>query len=447
MKTGLELRIGQNLTITPQLQQAIKLLQLSTFELNAEIDMALEANPLLEREEETSPEVTTDWEFTNFNSPKTASLDQINLDNLITSKKTLKEYLEWQLNLNTATDRDKYIGIAIIDAIDEDGYLTLSILEIYAGLTLELDDLDLEEVIAVQHAINQFDPLGVGSYSLQECLMIQLNSLPKDLLYLDLTKKIINEHINLLGTRNYKKLKSILNIDDHELQMILDIISKLHPKPGRLIAESDEEYTAPDVIVENINNSWHIRLNNHTLPRLKINSEYSNIISKSDDHKDKIYLKEKLNEAKWFLKSIQNRNETLLRVTTCIVQEQIEFLEKGAEFMKPMILQDIASKLDLHESTISRVTTKKYLDTPQGLFELKYFFSSHLATKSGSDCSSTSIKALIKKLINNENTQKPLSDQEIASVFVSKGVNIARRTVAKYRESLNIAPSNQRKKI
>jgi len=359
----------------------------------------------------------------------------------------LKEYLEWQLNLNTATDRDKYIGIAIIDAIDDDGYLLISIPEIYAGLVNELDDLDLEEVIAVQHAINQFDPIGVGSYNLQECLMVQLNCLPRNLPYLDLTKLLISSYINLLGTRNYKKIKSLLNIDDHELQIILNIISKLHPKPGRVITENDNEYTIPDVIVENINNSWHIKLNNSTLPKIRINAQYANMIGKSEDASDKIYLKEKLNEAKWFLKSIQNRNETLLRVTTCIVQEQIDFLEKGAEFMKPMILQDIANKLDLHESTISRVTTKKYLDTPQGLFELKYFFSSHLATKSGTDCSSISIKASIKKLIASENVHKPLSDQEIARIFIEQGINIARRTVAKYREALHISSSSQRKKL
>jgi RNA polymerase sigma-54 factor len=447
MKTGLELKLGQSLTITPQLQQAIKLLQLSTFELNAEIDSALESNPLLEREEEQ--EIITDWDqYTSFNSNSSnLSLENINLDNFISAKKTLKEYLEWQLNLNTGTERDKYIGSAIVDAIDEDGYLTLSIVEIYNGLVNELEDLDIEEVVAVQHAINQFDPLGVGCETLQECLLVQLNSLPKDTRYLIQAKEIISIHINLLGTKNYKKINSLLCIDDTQLQIILSIINQLNPKPGRSVADSDAEYITPDVIVENINNTWNIKLNGHNISKVKINNQYASMITKADSSRDNVYLKDKLNEAKWFLKSIQNRNETLLRVTTCIVQEQVEFLEKGPEFMKPMILQDIADKLNLHESTISRVTTKKYLDTPQGLFELKYFFSSHIATNSGTDCSSTAIKALIKKTIAQENIHKPLSDQDIANQFKSNGVNIARRTVAKYREALNIAPSSQRKKL
>lgn len=489
MKQSLQLKIGQQLTMTPQLQQAIRLLQLSTLDLQQEIQEALDSNPMLELADGDSSEteqqqeaenlqtasseaqvdqseqelsdwqqdipsdlpVDTSWDdiYQPAPSPAASSSDSEDFDfeSRRSTTESLNDHLMWQLNLTPMSERDQIIAIAIIDAVDDSGMLSLNAEEIHAGLADSLEDLDLDEVTAVLRRIQQFDPPGVAAHDLQECLLIQLQQLPPDTPHLESAVLVIRDHLNLLASRDYKQLMRKTKLKEAELRDTILLIQTLNPRPGDLINSGDTEYIVPDVFVSKEHDRWTVRLNPDIAPRIRINPEYASLIKRADNSSDNTFLRDSLQEARWFLKSLQSRNETLLRVASCIVEKQRGFLEYGAEAMKPLVLHDVAEAVGMHESTISRVTTQKYMHTPQGIFELKYFFSSHVSTDSGGECSSTAIRAIIRKLIDAENPRKPLSDSKIAELLAEQGIRVARRTIAKYRESLAIPPSNERKRL
>ncbi len=499
MKLSLQLKLGQQLTMTPQLQQAIRLLQLSTIDLQQEIQQAIESNPMLEIEE-NGPEdlsveiegkssiddqlsatdfsktaddnseqdfasddagwndsdipqdlaVDSSWEDIYINTSSTSGSasdsEDFDLDTRNSAAESLQDHLNWQLNLTPMSDNDRLIAMAIIDAIDPDGQLVSSIESIHAGLIRELD-VDEDEVLAVLHRIQQFDPVGVGYRNLQECLRLQIAHLDRDLPAYSSACEIIDHYLPQLANHDYAQIMKRMKIREDELKAALQIILSLNPKPGSEITPPDTTYVVPDVFVRKKNGRWKVELNPDTAPRIRVNPEYSALINRSDNSADNTFLKDTLQEARWFIKSLQSRNETLIKVASRIVEHQIDFFEHGEEAMKPLVLHDIAEAVDMHESTISRVTTQKYMHTPRGIFELKYFFSSHVSTQSGGECSSTAIRALIKKLVAAENPQKPLSDSKITSLLSEQGINVARRTIAKYRESLSISPSNERKRL
>lgn len=498
MKQSLQLKLGQQLTMTPQLQQAIKLLQLSTLDLQQEIQSALDSNPMLEVGEEGEDD-TPGTSATELDAPinthdiasstTTASSDSseaeerpsdewqydipedlpvdtrwddvyqtavsnssggddsdYDFDGRNSSAESLQDHLEWQLNLTRMSDSDRAIATAIIDAIDNDGRLTISPEEILEGMPAEAE-LELDEVMAVLHRIQQFDPPGVGGRDLRECLLIQLQQLAPDTPWLREAKLVVDKHIQLLGSRDYMQLMRRARLRENELREVLQLIQTLNPSPGSKIAASTAEYVVPDVFVRKLRGRWTVELNPEIAPKLRINADYAALVRRADSTSDKSYLRDNLQEARWFLKSLQSRNETLLKVASKIVEFQRGFFEYGEEAMKPLVLHDIAEAVGMHESTISRVTTQKYMHTPRGIFELKYFFSSHVATESGGECSSTAIRALIKKLIAAENARKPLSDSRITELLSEQGIVVARRTIAKYREAMMIPPSNERKRL
>jgi RNA polymerase sigma-54 factor len=359
---------------------------------------------------------------------------------------SLQDHLQWQMNLVNMSKIDIAIAMAIIDAIDDDGYLSESIESIHANLSKEMD-IELEEIEAVLHLVQQFDPVGSGARDLAECLSIQLQQLPQEIPHLQAAKIIVKKHLDLLAARNFKQLMRRTKLSEEELKQAINLIQTLNPRPGTKISNRSAEYIIPDVTVYKAKGSWRVELNAETAPRLRINPLYAGMVKRADQSADNNYLRNQLQEARWFIKSLQSRNETLLKVATAIVTHQRGFLEYGDEAMKPLVLKEIAEQLEMHESTISRVTTQKYMHTPRGIFEFKYFFSSHVGTADGGVCSATAIRAMIKKLVTEESHAKPLSDSKIASILVSKGINVARRTVAKYRESMSIPPSNERKQL
>lgn len=467
MKPSLQLNIGQHLTLTPQLQQAIRLLQLSTIDLQQEIQMVVESNPMLEatphedkmesnESAETQSIKKENDEFTDcqwsqlynsLNKRNHFEDNDYNFDNLHCTTTNLQDHLRWQLDLSPMSDVDRVIAATLIDATNDDGFLTIPISDLYTSLNSDDVPLDMDEIEAVRHRIQLFDPIGCASTNLAETLLIQLEQTRIQTEYLNVAKKIIIEDIDLLGQHNYRLLMKKYHINELVVDEILHIIQRLNPKPGSLINQDITEYVIPDLIVKKINNQWKVALNQNVLPHLSINSHYAALIQRADNSTDNQYLKNNLQEARWFLKSLQSRQETLLKVANCIVEYQQGFLEYGDEAMKPLILNDVALALDMHESTVSRVTTQKFMHTPRGMFELKYFFSSHVNTDAGGEFSSTAIRAVIKKLISSENRKKPLSDSKIAELIGKQGIQVARRTVAKYRESLGISPSNERKII
>ena len=493
MKASLQLKMGQQLTMTPQLQQAIRLLQLSTLDLQQEIQEALDSNPMLETEEhddapasdtnndnqlnkETSesssqdsdsaevdeqwsneqlPEdlpVDSQWEDTYQATASTASSaapvgdDDFDYDSRHATTDDLQDHLLWQLNLTPMSELDRDIAIMLIDGTDSDGYLHTSIDDVVSAFDAE-HEIEQEEVMAVLHRLQQFEPTGVFARDLRECLLLQLRQLPQDTPWRAQAIQVIDEHIELLGSRDYATLMRKTRLKEDDLKAALRLIKELNPKPGASISPEQAEYVVPDVIVRQIRGEWRVELNPDIAPKLRVNADYAALVKRSDSSADNTFLKDHLQEARWFIKSLQSRNDTLLRVATKIVEYQIEFFEQGEEAMKPLVLHDIAEAVDMHESTISRVTTQKYMHTPRGVFELKYFFSSHVSTDSGGECSSTAIRAMIKKLIAEENARKPLSDNKIATLLGDKGIKVARRTVAKYREAMLIPPSNERKQL
>ena len=465
MNQSLQLCISQQLTLTPQLQLAIRLLQLSTFDLQQEIQQLVETNPMLEtvsdeitentqaNEVETDPSLDTpsdfQWSEDYPGRSKTSNTNSsdFSYEQFYSTTTTLQDHLRWQLDLTPMSDIDRVIGASIIDAINDDGLLTVSIEEIYNSLNSEEHPLDIDEIEAVKHRIQQLDPIGCGSLTLSEALLVQLNHHPEPSEVVELAKKMVSEHIDLLGQHHYRQLIKIYQINEATLNAALEVIRHINPKPGSLIQQNTTEYIIPDITVKKINGRWKAFLNHNTLPKLTINDHYASLIQRADNSVDNQFLKNNLQEARWFIKSIQSRQDTLLKVAQCIADHQSDFLELGDEAMKPLVLHDVAQVLEMHESTISRVTTQKYIYTPRGVFELKYFFSSHVGTINGGECSSTAIRALIKKIIAAENQKKPLSDNKIAKLIEEQGIYVARRTIAKYREAMGIAPSNERKSI
>jgi RNA polymerase sigma-54 factor len=350
------------------------------------------------------------------------------------------------MQLTPFSESDLAIATAIIDAINETGYLSLSLEDIYQGLKDEFA-IELDEVEAVLHRIQHFDPPGVAARNPAECLLLQLQQLPPDTPWLPQSLELVQQHLDLLAEHDFPLLMRRLRVSREELQEIVDLIQSLNPHPGTQFSNAEPKYIAPDVFVHRYKNMWRVELNTENMSRLRINVQYAQMVRRADNSTDNVYLKNHLQEARWFLKSLQNRNETLLRVATCIVERQRDFLEHGEEHMKPLVLRDIAATMDMHESTISRVTTQKYMHTPRGIYEFKYFFSSHVGTNDGGECSSIAIRAMIKKLIAGENPQKPLSDSKIAQFLSKEGINVARRTVAKYREVMSIPSSTDRKRL
>lgn len=500
MKQSLQLKLGQQLTMTPQLQQAIKLLQLSTLDLQQEIQSALDSNPMLEVGEEgedapgdlpvadfsanaqaAAPEapvnstseveidgerelaaewredipddlpVDTRWDDVYQTTGTTGNGSggddsDFDMDSRNSAAESLQDHLHWQLNLTRMSDADRMVATAIIDAIDPNGRLTTSPEELLEGLP-EDSGLELDEVMAVLHRVQQFDPPGVAARDLRECLLIQLQQMAPETPWLRETRLVVDKHILLLGSRDYAQLMRRSRLKENELREVLKLIQTLNPNPGEFITAASAEYVVPDVFVRKLRGRWTVELNPDIAPRLRINANYASLVRRADSSSDNTYLRDNLQEARWFLKSLQSRNETLLKVSTQIVEHQRGFFEYGEEAMKPLVLHDIAEAVGMHESTISRVTTQKYMHTPRGIFELKYFFSSHVATESGGECSSTAIRALIKKMIAAENPRKPLSDSKITELLADQGIVVARRTIAKYREALAIPPSNERKRL
>lgn len=496
MKQSLQLRLGQQLTMTPQLQQAIRMLQLSTLELQMEVQQALDSNLMLEAVEEgegadedergLTPEereraeaepsagTESEQEYGDSERPleNDAIPDELPVDSVWediyettapgsstapaegerdfeysdTSSDDLRQHLLWQLHMSPMSPTDIAIGEAIIDSVDDDGFLGTSLDDLLEGLQQQRPELELDEVEAVLHAVQHFDPPGVAARDLHESLLLQLQILPTDTEWLDQARTLLEKHFELLARRDYTQLKRVMKVSEEELGHITHLIQSLNPRPGGQFSNTQAEYIVPDVFVRKLKGRWRVELNPDAAPRLRINHHYASLIKQMDSN-DSATLKSHMQEARWFIKSLQSRNDTLLRVATSIIEHQREFLEQGEVAMKPMVLHDIAEELGMHESTISRTTTRKYMHTPRGIFELKYFFSSHVGTSSGGECSSTAIRAMIKKLIADEPPSKPLSDSKIASTLSERGINIARRTVAKYREAMAIAPSNERKRL
>lgn len=492
MKQTIQLRLGQTLTMTPQLQQAIRLLQLSTLDLQTEIQETLEKNPLLETEEprdeggdglgETAAEgrseerepvnasealdpdrseavlgedlpVDAAWEDV-YDTPApsyTGTGEDSGRDPLEMHSgggESLHEHLIWQLNLAPLSDRDRAIALTLVDAINEDGYLSTTVEELHASLAQDEDaDIEPDEVEAVLHLIQRLDPVGVGARDLRECLLVQLEQTSADLPARAPAIELVRDHLDLLAAHDHAQLKRRLRVDDETLAEAIELIRSTDPRPGGQLSSARTEYLIPDVFVRRHNGVWKVELNPDIAPRLRINAQYAGMVRRADASETNHYIKTQLQEARWFIKSLRSRNETLLKVATTIVERQRAFLEYGEEAMKPMVLRDIAEALDMHESTISRVTTQKYMHTPRGIFEFKYFFSSHVSTADGGECSATAIRAMIRKLVADEAPCKPLSDSKIAALLVERGINVARRTVAKYREAMAIPPSNERKRL
>ena len=344
------------------------------------------------------------------------------------------------------SDTDRVIALALIDAVEPGGLLGVSIEDLHGSLQPSLD-VELEEVLAVLHRIQLFDPVGVAAQDLRECLLIQMRQLPDDTPWLEQARALVGRFLPQLGNRDYPFLMRRLALKEPELMQVITLIRSLDPHPGSRIAPATTEYIIPDVFVKKVEGRWVVELNPEIAPRLRINTTYAEMVKRADSGPVNTYLKDNLQEARWFLKSLHSRNETLMKVAARIVEHQQGFLEYGEEAMKPLILHDIANAVEMHESTISRVTTNKYMHTPAGVYELKYFFSSHVSTDSGGECSSTAIRAIIKKLVASESPRKPLSDNKITQILKEQGVDVARRTIAKYRESLGIPPSHERKRL
>lgn len=493
MKQSIQLKLGQSLTMTPQLQQAIRLLQLSALELSVEVQDALDSNMMLELDEDGGtgdddfagagsgaadsdsegdenlgeidvaqavaddiPEdlpVDSEWdEIYDAPGPAGASAapsgSQMEFDSVRTADETLRDHLMWQLNLSPMTDSDRAIAFAIIDMLSDDGYLNASLEDVCETVN-GADEIQIEtdEVAAVLKLVQGLDPTGIAARDLGECLVLQLRQLDPATPWLDEALEVCTQHLEVLGSRDYSSVMRRLKVSQEELKQILDLIQTLNPRPGAVYNEKPPEYVIPDVYVRKEKNRWKVELNSDALPQIRVNPYYASMIKRADNSPDNSSLKSHLQEAKWFIKSLQSRSETLLKVATAIVERQQAFLEHGDEAMKPLVLHDIAEALEMHESTISRVTTHKYMHSPRGIYELKYFFSSHVGTTLGGEASSTAIRAVIRKLISAENTQKPLSDSKIAGLLSDQGVKVARRTVAKYREAMQIPPSNERKQL
>ena len=480
MKQSLQLRLSQHLALTPQLQQSIRLLQLSTIELNQEIEQALQDNPLLERaevveapafnatgdalshvqqpsaqEEEAPPRETDDGSDAIWGNEMSGGRgsrdpdDDVDAGEIQAAATGLREHLNSQLALTQLGERERGVVAFLVEALDDDGYLTQSLEELADAIAGD-SDVDREELaeelaIALRH-LQHLDPAGIGARTPQECLDLQLLAMPSAPIR-DLARNIVRNHLDQLAARDYARIKKALGCDDDALRDAQALIKSLNPRPGAQYSPLDTRYVVPDVVVRKVRNSWRVTLNGEAMPRLRINRLYADILQSQRSGRGGATssLAGQLQEAKWLIKNVQQRFDTIQRVAQAIVDRQRAFFDHGEVAMRPLTLREIADAVSLHESTISRVTTQKYLASPRGIFELKYFFGSHVATDTGGAASSTAIRALIKQLVGAEDGHKPLSDARIAEILGEQGIVVARRTVAKYRESLNIPPVNLRK--
>jgi RNA polymerase sigma-54 factor len=481
MKPTLQFRLSQHLTLTPQLQQSIRLLQLSTVELNQEIERLLIENPILEREdgesdaaaatgpasaEREAPSGTSADEAQPANTERNEELpadfaapwrgtedsgadDDNDRNNATPDQPTLRDHLNSELALTNLGTRDRALVGLLIDALDEDGYLTQSLEDIAALMSAEANVGVEELAIALRHLQN-FEPAGVGARSPGECLALQLRAIrerdPEAGAGIALALAICEQHLDLLASRDYVRLKNLTGADDEALRAAQTLIRGLNPHPGAAFARIEARYVIPDVVVRKVKGVWRASLNQEAMPRLRVNRLYAELASRPRGSGGNA-LATQLQEARWLIKNVLQRFDTILRVAQAIVDRQRNFLEHGEVAMRPMVLREIADVLGVHESTISRVTTQKYIATPRGTYELKYFFGSHVATDTGGAASSTAIRALIRQLVSAEDTKAPLSDSRIARILAEQGIVVARRTIAKYRESLQIPPVNQRKSL
>lgn len=497
MKQSLQLRTSQHLALTPQLQQSIRLLQLSTLELHQELETLLIENPMLERVDDAldnavrlladgcinnasvqnesefkSPETTTtdsveinpandtpdnqvevesqnagdDWSFDEapISGSKSNQDDEDGRPQLEAAQTTLREYLLEQMRISIREPRDRALIELVIDAIDENGYLCESLEEIHASLPIDLC-VEIEELQFALNMLQSFEPEGVGARTTAECLAIQIKRFPKiPFVTRRLALQIVQDYLPLFAQRDFTKLRKFLQCDDEDLREAQVVIRQCNPKPGLAFAAAKSDYVVPDVVVKKIGDEWQVMLNRDVMPRLRINQMYANLMKQQRGDTN---LNPQLQEARWLIKNMRQRFDTILRVAQAIVERQYNFFTHGAVAMRPLVLREIADTLGLHESTISRVTTQKFMLTPHGMFELKYFFGSHVATETGGEASSTAIRALIKQLIGEEDQKKPLSDSKIADILGEQGMVIARRTVAKYREALKIPPVSLRKSL
>ena len=483
MKHSLQLKLSQHLTLTPQLQQSIRLLQLSTVELNQELERYLAENPLLERSDlapneegatskplngsaaeggeqpapteesrDEPPSFADDHGFGEEHSPTGSSNarrdddERDDFTQFAAHEPTLTEHLLQQISLTGLTPRDKLIAEFVVGHLNEDGYLPQDLEELRESAVAAMSDVEIEELqIALRHVQN-LEPTGVGARDIGECLQLQLRALPADTPHRDAALELVGKHLDVLAARDFNKLKRLLAVDEDELREVRALVLTLDPKPGRAFGSGDVRYVVPDVVVRKSGGRWIASLNRDAMPRLRINKMYADILQASRENGGK-HLAGQLQEARWLIKNVQQRFDTILRVTQAIVDRQKNFFEHGEVAMRPLVLREIAESVGLHESTISRVTTQKYMLTPRGIFELKYFFGSHVSTDTGGACSATAIRALIKQLVAAEDGKKPLSDHRISDILAQQGIQVARRTVAKYREAMHIQPANLRKSI
>jgi RNA polymerase sigma-54 factor len=480
MKPGLQLRLNQQLALTPQLQQAIRLLQLSQLELETELRQLTESNPLLEfadeseeptldadgkvnepetaAEPETQPEAASDvWESdpaqlaeqytggsggsrVNGSGGENEDFEPQNA-----APEGLREHLLWQLNLESFNPREHAIALALIDALDDDGYLHEGLEPVLAALPRELgiDEADIE---AVRRHLQMLDPTGVASLDLRDCLLAQLRQLEADTPHLALASGIVEIGLDLLAKNDFKRLASKLKAPIEDVAEASALIRSLDPRPGAALDPTPVEYVTPDAYAWRDGARWRVSLSPDSQPRLGLNQHYCNLV-KQASREDAAYLRGRMQEARWLLKSLQSRADTILKVAEAIVRRQSAFLDYGPEAMRPLVLREVAEQVGMHESTISRVTTRKYLHTPRGTFEFKYFFSAGVSTDTGGSASATAIQAMLRKLVDEEDTRHPLSDKALAEMLHERGIQVARRTVAKYREQLRIPPSNERQRI
>ena len=503
MKPSLQLKLSQHLTLTPQLQQSIRLLQLSTLELNQELERFLQENPLLERDEEDEdappqvaapgeappegpfegegpsllgdsatasddfddtrpdlPEVADaaaasaeaegsderDWtDEGSYGSGQAPEGEDSDYPQVAAGAPSLREHLLWQLNMMPMPARDKQLAAVIVDSLDDDGYLKTSLAELAQALPGDLEVQEDELLVAVRH-VQQLEPAGIGARSLGECLELQLLALDPDTPHRAQSLAVVRNHLDALASRDYARLRKALKCDDEALRAVQRLITGLDPRPGSRFSRDEARYVVADVIVRKVKGLWVASLNPDAMPRLRVNRLYADILSRNRDASHQ-QLSSQLQEAKWLIKNVQQRFDTILRVSQCIVDRQRHFFEHGEVAMRPLVLREIAELLGLHESTVSRVTTQKFMLTPRGIFELKYFFGSHVTTDTGGACSATAIRALIRQLVGEEDSRRPLSDSQISEILGKQGIVVARRTIAKYRESLQILPVNLRKSI
>ena len=480
MKQSLQFKFTQNLALTPQLQQAIRLLQLSSPELNQELETVLQENPLLERSD--SNEESNDYpsqpkilgvDLQNNVDAEQASSNEIDVEDFGESLSqrweenhsqddendfvfqeidapTLHDHLMSQLKLMPLSVRDQTLCMLLVDDINEDGYLEQPLEELAELLPAELE-IDLLELQTALKHIQNLDPPGIAARDLAECLSLQLQSMPQEITQdsnaHQLALKLAAHHLPTLASRDFAKLKKLLHCDDAELKAAQHMLTQLNPRPGAGFSKLAEgHFIQHEVIVKKVRGHWVASLNDEAVPKLRINQMYANILKRNRDSSNQ-YLNSQMQEAKWMIKNIQQRFSTILRVAQAIVNNQAAFLEHGEVAMRPLVLREIADELGMHESTVSRVTTRKYMLTPRGVYELKYFFGSHVATENGGACSATAIRALIKQMVADENSKKPLSDNQITEIICKQGIVVARRTIAKYRESLNIPAASQRKSL